>query len=168
MHLPAFAPSWFPWLPPHRRPARVPARACASPAPARPVRTGTQASAADDAATGLRAVLQLLQDQLGLEVVHVAVAVEGGRRFRTVVALRHGPAAAAATGVAGEGALLAIPVRLPDGRVQGQLCCIAPTDAGQRERLARALRHGATLAGRLLEHQRVLQGLERRRAPAAG
>lgn len=158
MQLSALAPFWFPWPPARVRRARPGPRACAAPRGA----TAPAAAAADDApGAGLRAVLQLLQEQLGLEAVHVSTTVEGGRRFRTVVALRHGLAAALATGRAGAGELLEVPVRLRGGALHGQLCCLAPAGGPERERAARALRHAAVLAGRLLEHERVLQDLAR-------
>lgn len=163
MQLSILALPWLPWPTARVRRARPGPGACAA------TRVAPPAARGDDAAgAGLRAVLQLLQEQLGLEAVHVSTTVEGGRRFRTVVALRHGLAAALATGRAGAGELLEVPVRLRGGALHGQLCCLAPAGAPERERVARALRHAAVLAGRLLEHERVLQDLARQsgHAPA--
>jgi hypothetical protein len=114
----------------------------------------------------IQVVLRLLREQLGMDVVHVGQYSDGERRFRVVEALHHGQAAALATApgqrgpAAGE--LLEAPITLPDGRVEGMLCCHSPgDDPAQAERHLRLLRHGARLAARLLDNEEVLRELAR-------
>jgi hypothetical protein len=114
----------------------------------------------------IQVVLKLLREQLGMDVVHVGHYNEGERRFRVVEALQHGPAAAMATNPARAGAmggtLVETPIKLPDGRVHGMLCCWTPgDDPAQVERHLRLLRHGAQLAARLLDNEQVLRQLGR-------
>jgi len=119
----------------------------------------------DAAEQAIQVVLAMLREQTGMDVVFVRDVREGSRRFRIVDALGHGPAAALATAsapAADLGMLLEAPVVLRDGTVHGHLCGHAPhQEAASAERRLRALRHGAQLAARLLENEKVLRQLSR-------
>jgi hypothetical protein len=118
---------------------------------------------ARDAERVVKVVLALLHER-GMDVVFVGHYMDGERRFRVVEALRHGRAAALATGredaSASAGVLLETPVVFRDGRVHGKLCCFCPgQDAAATERDLRTLRYGARLAARLLDNEQVLREL---------
>ena len=128
-------------------------------------RPGTQRGVSPKADRAIQAVLEMLRERLGMDVVFVRHFNEGERRFRIVEALSHGPAAAMAIGQAtptDEGMLLEEPVVLPDGRVHGCLCGFTrDTGAAHVERQMRLLRHGARFAARLLDNEEVMRELGR-------
>lgn len=132
---------------------------------ARARRPATERGISPKADHAIQAVLGLLRERLGMDVVFVRHFHEGPRRFRVVEALSHGPAAAMAIGQAKsgpDGLLLEEPVVLPDGRVHGCLCGFtADTGIAAVERQLRLLRHGARFAARLLDNEEVLRELGR-------
>ncbi|HZY18488.1 MAG TPA: hypothetical protein VFE82_08400 [Ramlibacter sp.] len=131
-----------------------------------PTRTGAAHRGPAEAEHAIHVVLTMLSEHMGMDVVFVRQFTEGARRFRVVDALGHGPAAALATGqpagAGGTGRLLEVNVLLRDGQLHGTLCAFCPEgEVSQAERHVRLLQHGARLAARLLDNEKVLRELAR-------